>query len=61
MAGIANADKLRIGSVDKMQGQGAAVVIFSLASSSQDYSGLACAFPVWSLSPGRSSRGKVDA
>jgi len=36
-AGIAKADKLRIGSVDKMQGQGAAVVIFSLASSSQDY------------------------
>ncbi len=30
-------DKLRIGTVDKMQGQGAAVVIYSLASSSKDY------------------------
>ena len=35
--GIADLDKLRLGTVDKMQGQGAAAVIYSLASSSKDY------------------------
>lgn len=36
-AGIPDSDKLRIGTVDKMQGQGAAAVIYSMASSSPDY------------------------
>lgn len=41
---------IRVGSVDKMQGQGAAVVIYSLASSSEDYiAGQA----EWLLSPNR--------
>jgi len=36
-AGIPDTEKLRIGTVDKMQGQGAAAVIYSMASSSPDY------------------------
>lgn len=36
-AGIPNLEKLRLGTVDKMQGEGASAVIYSLASSSKDY------------------------
>lgn len=36
-ADISAPEKLRIGTVDKMQGQGAAAVIYSMASSSPDY------------------------
>lgn len=41
---------IRVGSVDKMQGQGAAVVIYSLASSSPDY---IAAQAEWLFSPNR--------
>lgn len=49
-AKIPHLDKLRIGTVDKMQGQGAAAVIYSMAASAKDY---IAGITEWLFSPNR--------